>query len=792
MNFEYTDQERQAQMEFARFCKEEIGPQSDRMEQMEVAPKGDALRAQMRLLGSQGYLGLNQEHIFGGQGKGLLYALPFFEHMARNAASVFVAAEASAFLAGGLIAKIGSEAQKEKYIKKIIKGELLAAFCVTEPHAGSDIYAMSTIGSASQEGWVLDGTKSMITNAPYADIFVVLAVTKESGGENALSFFLVERNTKGLTIGEPEPTMGLCGTSISNLVFSECKLERSTLLGSTGQGHAIYEDLSTSARIRLASFCVGLQQAAIELALAFATERKVGGHPLFKQQEVSFKLADMQTETDGSQQLARYAAWLHDQSNPQAYEISCCAKLFASEAASKASHAAQQIFGGQGYLKKSAVEQLYRDARYAEIGGGTSEMQRIWIANQVLAEYGHEQKKPGFTSPKLSRRIGVPKQIPRKVAICAVAMTNFVRDNWQQRFQGMGLDVLESLLEETGLDFSENGGINTAINVSDDVFDARTISDNAMTDVLGAHFCCEEKVAQDGAQAVYYGLATILSGHTDLVLIIGHCKESQGQSRNMVTHLAFDPFYTRPVGLDFCNAAALQAQAYMSQSKVTELQLAQIVERARSHGAKNPHTSTIEQVTADEVKLSPMLSDPIRSLHAYPVSDGAVGLILASAERAKELVDVPIWITGVGNCFDSFFLGDRDLTSNFALKKASERAYARAGIADPMQAFDVVELSDQYAYQLPMWSEGVGLCAENKGGQWLQDGGHDRNHVNFSGGMLAGNPLILGGLVRVAEAALQLRGEAGANQVQSARRALAHGVMGPAGQFHSVVVLERD
>jgi acetyl-CoA C-acetyltransferase len=380
----------------------------------------------------------------------------------------------------------------------------------------------------------------------------------------------------------------------------------------------------------------------------------------------------------------------------------------------------------------------------------------------------------------------------KRVGICAVAQTPYRRDNWEQRFQGMALDALESLLEQTGLDFSEEGGIDTSISVSDDVFDARTISDNAMTDVLGAHYRCEEKVAQDGAQAIYYAVATILSGQTDLVLVLGHCKESQPRSRNMATHLAFDPFYTRPVGLDFLCAAALQAQAYMARSYVTDRQLARIVCRARRQAAKNPLTAELDPVTEEQVLASPMLADPIRRLHAYPVSDGALGMILASEERARQITDSPVWVTGVGSCFDSFFLGDRELADSFALRKAAERAYHRAGITNPRDAFDLVELSDQYAYQQPMWAEGLGLCEPGGGGRWLDGDGAERGHVNPSGGMLAGNPMMLGGLVRVAEAALQLSGKAGDRQVPDVRRALAHGVMGPAGQFHSVVVLERD
>ncbi|MEW6261578.1 MAG: thiolase family protein [Thermodesulfobacteriota bacterium] len=379
-----------------------------------------------------------------------------------------------------------------------------------------------------------------------------------------------------------------------------------------------------------------------------------------------------------------------------------------------------------------------------------------------------------------------------RVGVCAVAQTTYERDKWSTRFQGLALEVLEELLNRTGLDFNEETGINTIVSVSDDVFDARTISDNAMTDVLGAHFRCEEKVAQEGLQAVYYGLACIASGHAEVVLIIGHGKESQGQSRNMVTHLAFDPFYTRPVGLDFCVAAGLQAQAYASRSGLTDEHLARVVASSRKKARRNPHIVDLPAVTPAEVMASPMLADPIRRLHAYPMSDGAVGMILAAEERARKITDRPVWITGVGNCMDSFFLGDRDLASNFALKKAAERACHRAGISDPRRAFDVIELSDQYAYQQPMWLEGLGLLEENQAGRWIESGGPEDPKINPSGGLLAGNPLLLGGLVRAAEAVLQLQGRAGERQVEGAKRALAHGVMGPAGQFHAVAVFETD
>ncbi len=378
----------------------------------------------------------------------------------------------------------------------------------------------------------------------------------------------------------------------------------------------------------------------------------------------------------------------------------------------------------------------------------------------------------------------------KRVAICAVAQTSYERDKWYQRQQGLGWEVVEPLLKATGLDFAEETGINQIVTVSDDLFDGRTISDSAMTDVVGAHYRAEEKVSQDGAQAVYYGLSLVLSGQADVVLIVGHCKESQPGSRNIVTHMAFDPFFTRPVGLDYLTAAGLQAEAYARKSGVTEAQLADLVVRARKNAAANPYQQGLPALTAAEVLASPYLATPIRQLMAYPVTDGAVGMIIASEERAKKLTDKPVWITGVGCCYDSYFLGDRDLAAKMSLERAAEQAYRMAGVKDPAKQVDLFEISDRYAYELPLWAEGLGLCGDGQGAKWLAAGGPDQAHVNLTGGTLAGVPMMISGLARVAEATRQLRGEAGAKQVQGAKRAVAHGTTGAAGQHHTVVVLE--
>ncbi len=379
----------------------------------------------------------------------------------------------------------------------------------------------------------------------------------------------------------------------------------------------------------------------------------------------------------------------------------------------------------------------------------------------------------------------------QRVAVCAVAQIKNEPDIWYQRFQGMVLECFESIVEQTGVTFDMEKGIRSVVTCSDDVFDARTISDNAINDVVGAHFRGEEKSCQDGANALAYAMASILSGHDDVVLVAGHCKESQSESRRMCTNLTFDPFYQRPLGLDFLSAAGFQARAYMNRSNVTDAHLAKVVARARSNAARNPFARKNDVVTEAEVMGSPLLCDPIRELHQYPVTDWAVAMLLCCEERAHEFTDTPVWLTGFGNCMDSYFLGDRDLSESMALQKAAGRAYAMAGVDDPKTAFDVIELNDAYAYQLSMWAENAGLIEQGRVAEWIDGDGMDRMNINLSGGMLNGNPIMLGGLARALEVILQLRGEAGDRQLENARRGLAHGSTGAAGQHHAVLVFEK-
>ena len=377
-----------------------------------------------------------------------------------------------------------------------------------------------------------------------------------------------------------------------------------------------------------------------------------------------------------------------------------------------------------------------------------------------------------------------------KIAVCAVAQIKNDPNYHYLRFQNMLLECFESIMKQTKVTFDMEKGIRTIITCSDDVFDARTISNNGMTDVVGAHFRGEEKMAQESINGLGYAMACILSGHDDIILFMGHCKESQGESRRMVSNLAYDPFYCRPLGMDYHNVDAMQARAYMEKSKITDEHLAKIVVRSRKNGKNNPYGRENKIVTEKEVMNSPMYSDPLRELYIYPVTDWAYGMLLCSEERAKEFTKNPVWITGYGSCMDTYFLGDKDITSNFSLKNAAQRAYAKAGIKDPRKEIQLFELSDHAAYQLPMWAEGVGIVDEGKGGKWIDDGGMDKFNVNLSGGQLNGNPLLLGGAARAIECYYHLSNQAGDRQVKGAKRAVAQAATGGAGQHQAVIVME--
>jgi len=379
-----------------------------------------------------------------------------------------------------------------------------------------------------------------------------------------------------------------------------------------------------------------------------------------------------------------------------------------------------------------------------------------------------------------------------RVGIVAVAQTKYHPNRSDVNEGEMAYEAIEKVLQETGLTFAEDGtGIDSSVTCSQDFWDGRTMSNLNIISYDGSHHGCEDKVAADSANAIYCAFGQILSGAHEVVLVISHCKESQSD-KSIVENRAFDPIFLRPLGLDFLTAAALQARRYMHKYGVTAEQFAKVAVKNRKNAKNNPCAQEPMDITVKDVLKSKMLVDPIRLLDTKPISDGACAMILAREEKAKKLTSKPVWIKGIANCYETHYLGDRDLAECDALVSAAQRAYKMAGISNPRKEINLAEISEEYSYQELLWMEGLGLCGRGEAGKLIDDGVTQidgKLPVNTSGGMLCGNPVVVAGIARAAEAVLQLQGKAGKRQVPGASVALAHGVTGFCGQHQCVMVL---
>jgi acetyl-CoA C-acetyltransferase len=375
-----------------------------------------------------------------------------------------------------------------------------------------------------------------------------------------------------------------------------------------------------------------------------------------------------------------------------------------------------------------------------------------------------------------------------RVAIVGVAQTKYEAQKIDQNYAELAYEVVQSLFASTGADYDDIDNIVTA---SSDFWDGRTISNMSVQDAVGAWMKSESKVSSDGTLAVLYGMMRILSGSFKTTLVVAHSKSSEGHPQ-MLGNAIFDPIYQRQLGIDSVGAAALQARAYMDRYGVSEADLAEVVVKNLDNATRNPYAQRAKSVTVEDVLNSTPVADPLRELDIAPESDGACALLLAHEDQVSRFTDKPVWLTGVGHFQDHYYLGDRDLTTSASLERAAEKAYRMAGIKDPLRELDVVELYDTFSYQELMWTELLGLAERGRGAELIKKGitrmGGELP-VNPSGGVLGAHAMLVAGLARVAEAALQLRGEAGAHQVEGARRALAHGTIGPCGQTHCVWIL---
>jgi len=377
-----------------------------------------------------------------------------------------------------------------------------------------------------------------------------------------------------------------------------------------------------------------------------------------------------------------------------------------------------------------------------------------------------------------------------RVGIVGVCQTKYEPRKIFDSYPEMVFEVSSKVLEENGLTI---GDMDQIVSNSQDFWDGRTISNRTVSEACGSTLKAESKVAMDGTFAVFYAALRLLSGCYDSCLLVSHCKMSEG-SPHLINNAMFDPLYQRILGFDELSTCALQAKRYMYKYGITAEQCAQVAVKNLRNGKRNPYAHRGMDVTVEQVMSSRMLANPIKELDAYPVTDGACALILATEEKAKKWARTPVWISGIASRLDSFYLGDRDLAEVVSLELAARKAYRMAGITNPREEIDLVELSDYYSYQELLWLEGMGFCQRGGGGKMIEQEmtamGGDLP-VNPSGGILSGNPVTVAGAVRVAEAALQLMGQAGQRQVEGAKRALAQGHCGPCGQGQCVIVLEK-
>jgi acetyl-CoA C-acetyltransferase len=376
-------------------------------------------------------------------------------------------------------------------------------------------------------------------------------------------------------------------------------------------------------------------------------------------------------------------------------------------------------------------------------------------------------------------------------AIIGIGMTRIEANKISDTFADMAWEAVNRALDDAGMTIDD---VDNVVTTSNDFWDGRTISCMATGDASGVRRKNVSCVEGDGTFGAFYGLTRALSGSYDTTLVTAYSKGSESVS-SLITNAAFDPIYERALGLDMISACAMQAHAYMNRTETTAEQMAMVSVKNHGNAKHNPNAQLPMDITVEDVLNSEMIADPLHKLDCSPVSDGFCAVIIANESKANKFRKKPVWIKGVSFCSDHYFIGDRDLSVAKSLSGAAEKAYAMAGIRKPSEEIDVAELYDAFTYQELMWIEGLGLCDDGKAGALLEEGAFDiggRLPVNPSGGLLSGHPVIAAGLIRIAEAVRQLRGEAGDYQVENARRAVAQGINGLCGQSHCIWILDRE
>jgi len=362
------------------YVQEKIAPFSAEWDRNKTFPE-DALKG----LGELGFYGMLVPEQWHGCDIGYTSAAIVLEEIAAGDAACSTIIAVTNSVGCMPILNFGTEEQKEKFLKPMAEGRHLGAFCLTEPHAGSDASDLRTKAVKDGDNYTLNGVKQFITSGKTADTAIVFAVTDPEAGKKGISAFIVPTNTPGYKVANIEHKMGQHASDTAQILFEDCVIPKENLLGAEGEGYKIALSGLEGGRIGIASQCVGIARAALEAAKQYALEREAFGKAIHKHQAVGFKIADMATQLDAARLMVQRAAQLKDAGKPCLKEASM-AKLFASEAAEKICSDAIQVFGGYGYLNDFPVERYYRDVRICQIYEGTSEVQKLVISRSVMTE----------------------------------------------------------------------------------------------------------------------------------------------------------------------------------------------------------------------------------------------------------------------------------------------------------------------------------------------------------------------------------------------------------------------
>ncbi len=378
MDFELSEDQKAVQRMVREFAQRAIAPVAQELDEREEFPA--EIIAKLSELGLMGILFPKE---YGGAGMDYISYALILEELGRYDASVALTVESHNSLCSNHIYLAGTEAQKRRYLPQLTSGKMLGAWGLTEPGSGSDAAGMQTTATLEGDHWVLNGTKNFITQGSVAGIYVVMAITDRAKRDRGISAFIVEKGTPGFRVGRKEHKMGFRASDTAQLIFEGARVPKENLLGKLNHGFIDTLKILDAGRIGMAALTVGIARGCLEEGLKYAKERRAFGQPIANYQAIQWKLADMATEIDAARLLVLQAAYLKDTGRPFTTEAAY-GKLFSSEVAMKSATEAVQIHGGYGYIKEFPVERYFRDAKFCAIGEGTSEIQRLVIARQLL------------------------------------------------------------------------------------------------------------------------------------------------------------------------------------------------------------------------------------------------------------------------------------------------------------------------------------------------------------------------------------------------------------------------